>query len=509
MRLRFGRGAGLLGVLALAALVSAAVPSAAAEDEPPPDDKIRTLVILLDGFRWNFLKLLGEETSGFKEFIKNGASAEYVKSVFPSLSFPAWTTISTGVYPESHGILANFFYNRQRKSVFKLNDTMSTRQAFWWHATEPIWTTATRHKLRVATILWSRSDVPVYGIRPEAAQGYEYVEDGLAGLRDSLDRSVEYLEKGMDLVMAYSEHVDDIGHRYGPDSLEMKYTIGDVGKQLTLLFHQLEAKKLKDKVNVVLIGDHGMSTVDPGEPIRLRDHLDPEDVEQALGQGAFVSIYAKPGRVEYIYSRLEGVPGLSVWRRGEVPSDLHYNRNTALPDVIVSAKKGYLIRGLHSSNETTPRPHGIHGYQPDIEDMRTVFYAVGPDFARNVRTGPIELVDEYQVLCHLLRIPAQVNNGSWERVRELLVSNPRFPSWQELDQLSHLDDLGQLDHNVEDLIPNLIRSTPLPHAASGGELPPPPPPPANLSSGPVSLALSVVAGVIGWYIFLCIVTNSH
>lgn len=54
-------------------------------------------------------------------------------------------------------------------------------------------------------------------------------------------------------------------------------------------------------MNVILIGDHGIATVDPGDPIRLRDYLDPEqDVEQALGQGAFVSIYAKPGRVEYV-----------------------------------------------------------------------------------------------------------------------------------------------------------------------------------------------------------------
>lgn len=54
--------------------------------------------------------------------------------------------------------------------MFKLNETASTRQAHWWQGPEPLWATATRHGLRVATILWARSDVPVYGIRPEAAQ---------------------------------------------------------------------------------------------------------------------------------------------------------------------------------------------------------------------------------------------------------------------------------------------------------------------------------------------------
>lgn len=79
-----------------------------------------------------------------------------------------------GVYPETHGILANFFYNRQRAAPFMLNDTTTTRKNFWWLNSEPLWTTAQRHGLRVATILWSRSDVPVHGLRPEAAQASIY-----------------------------------------------------------------------------------------------------------------------------------------------------------------------------------------------------------------------------------------------------------------------------------------------------------------------------------------------
>lgn len=74
------------------------------------------------------------------------------------------------------------------------------------------------------------------------------MEDALGSLRDSLERSLEYLQRGFDLVMAYSELVDDVGHRYGPDSLEMKYTIGDVGKLLTTMFRQLDSRGLRGKV---------------------------------------------------------------------------------------------------------------------------------------------------------------------------------------------------------------------------------------------------------------------
>lgn len=67
-------------------------------------------------------------------------------------------------------------------------------------------------------------------------------------------------------------------------------------------------------MNVILIGDHGIVTVDPGEPIRLREYLDPEqDVEQALGQGAFVSIYAKAGRVEYVSTERVCTKRMEPW----------------------------------------------------------------------------------------------------------------------------------------------------------------------------------------------------
>lgn len=495
----------LLAACALAALTST---TAAAEELA---DRRRTLILLLDGFRWDYIKHLGDETTGFRELVKEGASAEYVRPVFPSLSFPSWTTISTGVYPETHGILANFFYNRQRNQAFKLNDTATTRKAFWWQGQEPLWTTAVHNGLRVATVLWSRSDVQVHGLRLEEAQGYEYQSDALGSLRDSLERSMEYLQRGLDLVMVYSELVDEIGHNYGPDSLEMKYTIGDVGKLLSGMFRQLETRGLRDKVNVIVLGDHGMATVNPDDdpPIKLRDYLNPDDVEQAMGQGAFVSVYAKPGRVEYIYKRLAAVPGLTVWRRGEVPRELHYNRNALLPDIIVSAKKGYMIRGLHSNASSAPRPHGIHGYQPDVEQMRTAFYAIGPDFKRGVQVGPIDLVDEYQVFCHVLRIPAHPHNGTWSRVRGLLVGDPAFPFGDVEEPSAIRSTPGPL---LQAPPPAPATQPPAPQGPPAGPPPPPPPPPppsASVSSGPVRIALSVIAGLVGWYIFLCVITNSH
>jgi len=53
------------------------------------------------------------------------------------------------------------------------------------------------------------------------------------------------------------------------------------------------------------------------------------------------------------------------------------------------------------------------------------------DFKTNTIGGPIELVDEYQIFCHLLQIRAKAHNGTWENVRHLLKGDPSYPFGSE------------------------------------------------------------------------------
>lgn len=57
----------------------------------------KLVTILLDGFRWDYLDRLGpEEVPNFSSFITDGVKADYVQPIYPSISFPSWTTIATG-----------------------------------------------------------------------------------------------------------------------------------------------------------------------------------------------------------------------------------------------------------------------------------------------------------------------------------------------------------------------------------------------------------------------------
>ncbi len=48
-------------------------------------------------FRWDYVdRMSEEEVPNLKGFLSGGARAEYVQTIFPSMSWPSWTTIVTG-----------------------------------------------------------------------------------------------------------------------------------------------------------------------------------------------------------------------------------------------------------------------------------------------------------------------------------------------------------------------------------------------------------------------------
>ncbi len=58
----------------------------------------KLVIILLDGFRWDYADRMGrQEVPNFRRLIaESGVRAEYVQPIYPSNSFPSWTTITSG-----------------------------------------------------------------------------------------------------------------------------------------------------------------------------------------------------------------------------------------------------------------------------------------------------------------------------------------------------------------------------------------------------------------------------
>ena len=78
-------------------------------------------------FRYDYVDdLEASKLPGFTELISNGVKAKWVNPLYPTVSYPSWTTLSTGLFAESHNIVGNYFYDAKEKDSFSLFDNDAT-----------------------------------------------------------------------------------------------------------------------------------------------------------------------------------------------------------------------------------------------------------------------------------------------------------------------------------------------------------------------------------------------
>lgn len=64
---------------------------------------------------------------------------------------------------------------------------------------------------------------------------------------------------------------------------------------------------------------------------------------------------------------------------------------------------------------------GNHGYDNDVDQMRPLFMAAGPDFKKGYSfSEPFANVDVFPLLCRILRLAAPPSNGSYQDVSHLM-----------------------------------------------------------------------------------------
>lgn len=68
---------------------------------------------------------------------------------------------------------------------------------------------------------------------------------------------------------------------------------------------------------------------------------------------------------------------------------------------------------------------GEHGYDNQEMDMKPFFRAVGPAFHKNLEVGPFETVNIYPLMCHILRIEPETNDGHLDLTKHMLAASPR------------------------------------------------------------------------------------
>jgi predicted AlkP superfamily pyrophosphatase or phosphodiesterase len=392
-----------------------------------------TILISLDGFRADFLNR--DITPALSAFIASGVSPRYMLPSFPSVTFPNHFTLVTGLYPESHGVVGNQFWDPVLQEEFYYTHTKISMQPRWWTA-EPLWVTAEDQGVRTAIHMWPGSEAHIPDIEPTYLDKY----NGSEVLPKKVDRILEWLDlpgdddgavEGQKLrpqfIAAYVPNVDADGHKYGPNSTEIRGTISDADSMLTLLVEGLLARNLTEVVNIIVVSDHGMATTSTSRAVQLDDLIDLSLVDHIDGWPLRGLRLKNPDRdVPILHEQLleasKQYPGaFDVYTKETMPPRYHFTNNDRIAPLWVVPKTGWAV--LEKSDIDLAKtiaageavnPKGLHGYDHEHPLMRAIFIARGPAFPHtpNSRVPIFQNIEVYNIVCDSLGIVPHPNNGT-------------------------------------------------------------------------------------------------
>jgi predicted AlkP superfamily pyrophosphatase or phosphodiesterase len=424
----------------------------------------RAIVISLDGLDARYLNQrdqYGLKIPTLRRLMSEGTTARGVVSVYPSLTYPAHTTIVTGVPPARHGIFAN--------DLFEPPDGPRTGGAHWFARdikADTLWDAAARKGLSTGLVSWPVAggagdfNVPEIwkpggsSLETRAAiaanarpQGLvEEVERRDAELyrqvtKDESDdmrtRFAEYIirEKRPQLMLIHLFDLDHCEHDYGPFTPEAFAMLEKVDGYVGRILAAAERAGTLGETAVFIVSDHGFRAISkqiqPGVILAHAGLLKTREEKDAQGRvravvtewralpyvtgGSCAIILRDPHdrdaltRALFAFKDLAGQEQSNPSEKGrgllriigakEVAA-LGGNTRAAF---MLEAAEGYSFGGNYTGEIVTPsRQRGTHGYLPQTPDYHASFIAAGAGIAPRETINIINMTDIGPIIARAL-----------------------------------------------------------------------------------------------------------
>jgi alkaline phosphatase D len=374
------------------------------------------VLVSLDGFRYDYAERY--HATNLLAIRDAGAAAASMIPSFPSVTFPNHLSIITGLYPEHHGIVGNSFYDPARDASYSMGTTATDGS---WYSGTPLWMLAEQQGVHAASMFWAASDAVWRGFKLPLSFAYDpsvpnekRVEQVLAWLRLPAPERPHF-------ITVYFSDVDSAGHRFGPDADETRQAVARIDQIIGRLHAGLDSLSLP--VNLIVVSDHGMQSVDDGE-VDLAPYIDPAGVRVVL-EGPAAWIYAgDPANVEKTYRALKGKsPRFEVYRRAETPAEWHFRDNPRSGDLVALVTQASVFvmnrpdQDKDKDKDKARRPplKGEHGYDPrKFKTMHAIFYAIGPNVKPMARVDSFENVNVYPFIARILdlKLPEKLDGSA-------------------------------------------------------------------------------------------------
>ncbi|XP_073527359.1 ectonucleotide pyrophosphatase/phosphodiesterase family member 3 isoform X2 [Phyllobates terribilis] len=398
--------------------------SSAAPQCPEGFDLPPVILFSLDGFRAEYLQTWGDLMPTISKLKKCGTHSKYMRSAYPTKTFPNHYTIVTGLYPESNGIIDNNMYDVEMNKNFSLSGNEKFNET-WWQG-QPVWLTAMYQGLKAGTFFWPGSDVTINGSYPNLYKLY----DGSVVYEKRIQTILQWLDlpkdKRPDFYTLYIEEPDSSGHSFGPVSGGVIKALIRADKTVEMLMDGLKQRKLHNCVNMILVADHGMEKTFC-EQLELMTDYFPSINFFYLYDGPAARIRARNIPQDYFTFDSKGVVKNLTCRRTvqhfkpymkyDLPKRFHYANHIRIDNVHLYVDRQWLVV---RDNRYTFCGGGNHGYDNEFKSMEAIFIGHGPGFKEQVEVDSFDNIELYNLMCDLLKIRPAPNNGTHGSLNHLL-----------------------------------------------------------------------------------------
>lgn len=170
--------------------------------------------------------------------------------------------------------------------------------------------------------------------------------------KDKFSKLIEWLllprDKRPNLIATYIPEVDQNGHKYGPDSKQVTDSIRDVDFAIYEFVEKLQYHGLYDKVNIVVVSDHGMTCSQiPKYIYYIEDLLSKAGFTESEQKQLLCGVNLWPlgglslcrkDDIDTVYNKIKSVEDPLVWRvykRSQIPQRYHYSNNVRIPQILI------------------------------------------------------------------------------------------------------------------------------------------------------------------------------
>lgn len=406
------------------------------------------ILISIDGLRPEFYLDQKWQTPNLKKLQGEGVYSKGIKSVFPSVTYPAHTTIITGAYPARHGV----YYNAPLEA--------KAGQWYWEESyikTPTLWDAVKDAGLTSAAVMWPgtvgapidynfpvrRADedektdqltVTLPYVTPKGLM--DEIQQHATGILTPEDFSGEYtIDKTIGQMGAYIfktykpnlmalhfitlDHMQHVDGREGP-SIEKSVALIDsmVGE----VVKSVAQAGLQNSTAIIITGDHGfVNSTHAFSPnvLLVNDGL--------LTKENWRARFYATGGAAFLYLKDAGdTAALAQVKRilRSLPPD-HQNafrlvekaeldRVGANPEVALglAMNKGYAANNnLQGAVLKEKKMGGSHGYFPDFDQIHTGFIAAGAGINSKKMVGEMGIKDIAPLVSSLLGLSFHAPDG--------------------------------------------------------------------------------------------------